>query len=356
MVFFTDIKMPFPKKSSEDHDCRGIEMEASLASRTLHFHSQAQVYEIPHFEDFTREIADLWHQVPDYNAMAAGNLCTRDMMQTGRLSNNDDEFCGRGFEHRMPDSWIRRLKSMQAARDSVIDEQDFQRIEEAREPESLAEVYSAFYTRALCIARTKGLEDEKEVPEVEKSAADNNTKRRRSITFSSNVKVREIVHLSEFSKEEICERWYQNNEYKNIKEQRKVIARILQSRNFQEDGEYVMRGLECMTSPANSRARMLSKLLTLESVLAEQDLQTMEGRSDPERLARVCRKSTLHCAVAAHRMGESDELAIDIYAKEEHYALQQLSQANKLVRSEAGSVLARLASCRVAPNVLVLPF
>jgi hypothetical protein len=325
-----DIKTPFPEVASEDHDCRDRKMPASPANkkRKLYFHPEAVVYEIPHFEDFTQEeIADLWFQVPDYDAMAAENWFTVDMMTNGRLSENDDKFCGRGLEHRMPARSLRREKNIQAAREAVIDEQKLQLSQHSRDPDFLADIYSEITTRARDIARIKGLHDEKEAreEEVEKPAADNNTKRRRSVAFSPNVNVRVTVHFSEFTKEEICEIWYQKEEYKNIKAQRKVIARVLQSRNFQEDDMYVMRGLECMF-PANSRARKHSKFLARESVLAEQDRQDVEGRSDPERLAQVYRESSLQCTVAAHHRGKSDELAIDLYTKDERLALQQLPQ------------------------------
>jgi hypothetical protein len=186
---------------------------ASKQKRKLQFQPQAEVHEIPHVEDFTQEeIADLWHQVYDYDAMASENLRTVDMMKNGRLSNNDGEFCVRGLEHRMPDRWIRRQKSMQAARDAVIDEQELQWSRQSRNPVYLAEIYSEFATLALDTARTKGLQDEKEAREVELPAADNNTKRRRTVDFSPSVDIREIVHLSELTEEEVCEIWYQKEE------------------------------------------------------------------------------------------------------------------------------------------------
>jgi hypothetical protein len=114
----------------------------------------------------------------------------------------------------------------------------------------------------------------------------------------------------------------------------KVITKVLKSRNFQEDDEFVVRGLEGKAFPDKAKAKKLKNFLARQSVLVEQDLQAMEGQCNPGRLAQVCRVSSLHCVSEGYRMGRSDELAIEPYIKEERLDLQHLPEAKKLDGSE----------------------
>jgi hypothetical protein len=130
---------------------------------------------------------------------------------------------------------------------------------------------------------------------------------RRSVSFDEEVTVRELLHLKEYSEEEIEATWYTDIDLSFIREECVVTIEKMTGRKLLvEDGMLCSRGLEYMT-PKGSHLRHENRCISIDCVLDEQDLLWRRGTVDPERLARFYNVCVDQSSRVAHLMALRDE-------------------------------------------------
>jgi hypothetical protein len=130
-------------------------------------------------------------------------------------------------------------------------------------------------------------------------------RQRRTLSFSSTVDVHEVLHVREFSLDEIRSSWYSNKEIKAMKKRNKRIA--AQSEKENDANDYCLRGLETKTVRGSSQKRQ-RKSTAREAVFLEQRRQQEQGVEDPEAIAEAYYDCTDYCQATAHMMGLRDAL------------------------------------------------
>jgi hypothetical protein len=126
----------------------------------------------------------------------------------------------------------------------------------------------------------------------------------RKIAFSGTLQVEEIIHVSEYTQDEVSSTWYDRKEIGSFKEDRKNAAKRI-DQGVSSDSD-CLRGVESLTV-AGARIRYESVLVGINSVLDEQELQDLDGKEDPEMLAHIYRLNTHQSEALAHQRGLSDE-------------------------------------------------
>jgi hypothetical protein len=220
----------------------------------------------------------------------------------------------RGLELSMPHQRDRRQRLKKNAFREVMEQQDRQ-----RHPELIAQVYSGFSTHALNAARSIGIQDEKEAkhiaaPSSPASCSSSVAKKaRRSVRFSTSVKVRRTLHRNNFTDEEIRNTWYKKK-FKEFKSQNKKTVKAFISRTIKEDNDEVtIRGLECLI-PRNAKVKKQNRVLATNAVLGEKNRQESVGEYDYELIARACNIVTYNCVSAAQKFAWADSRFALVYA------------------------------------------
>ena len=126
------------------------------------------------------------------------------------------------------------------------------------------------------------------------------------VSFAPSVIVRNVQHLNDISKEEIEATWYTPDEFKELKRDVHITVKMM-SRNERLGIDQCIRGLEHKTKDGRAR-RMMNQIESMSAVLDEQDYQLVNNiYYDDERIARVYKSYTIHCAASAHFHGLSDQ-------------------------------------------------
>lgn len=126
----------------------------------------------------------------------------------------------------------------------------------------------------------------------------------KKVAFCVTLKVEEIIHISDYSLEEMSATWYDAQEIKSFKEDRKDTAKRI-DQGATTDSDY-HRGVESLTI-AGARIRYEHILVGVNSVLDEQELQDLDGKENPEMLAHIYRLNTRQSEALAHERGLSDQ-------------------------------------------------
>jgi hypothetical protein len=122
--------------------------------------------------------------------------------------------------------------------------------------------------------------------------------------------VHPIESLDDYTEEEHTQTWFSRREYDDIKASYSyLIHRMRNKEQIAETEITSTRGLEGR-SRAGAKARREVQTKSMVSVLAEQQRQRVEGRTDPEALAIVYRQFAYHSLQAAVNMGRRDAHAV----------------------------------------------
>jgi len=150
---------------------------------------------------------------------------------------------------------------------------------------------------------------------MEKSTRRHGSKSPRTVRFAQTENEREtvtifsVLSLSQMSKEEISNSWYNETEFKIMKLAIVQILRKVISGTYQHDInslETEARGLENKT-PKGSDARKKNRYAALFAVLDEQERQREYGlTADPEYIAKLYRQSSSHCQMKAIQIAAND--------------------------------------------------
>ena len=147
----------------------------------------------------------------------------------------------------------------------------------------------------------------KKVDGKQSSSASSASSRRKSkeLSFAPSVTVRCVQHLDDFTNEQVEATWYTPDEFKMMKRDVHITVKMM-SRNERLGIDQCVRGLEHKTREGRQR-RMMNQIESISAVMDEQDLQRLDGTYDDERIARVYKSYTVHCAASAHFHGLSDQ-------------------------------------------------
>jgi hypothetical protein len=150
---------------------------------------------------------------------------------------------------------------------------------------------------------------------------------RRSVCFSEYDAVRCIPAISDMSKKEIRDVWYNDAEFQNMKQGCARVLREVITGNYKHDIDGIVseaRGLENKTREG-SDARKLNREIALSVVLNEQHRQRKYFvASDPEKIAKVYHFKSSHCQAKALEMAAHDARLIH---GEEHHETRRSRKA-----------------------------
>jgi hypothetical protein len=128
----------------------------------------------------------------------------------------------------------------------------------------------------------------------------------KSVTFSPDVMLYHVRHISDYSHEEIRTVWYDHVDLAAVKaECVSTVIMILEQQPL-DPNTHCSRGLE-YRMPEGMRRRHRNKLGARNAVLDEQDIQWERDENNVEVLAAVCRASSLPCQAMAHQTALGDE-------------------------------------------------
>jgi hypothetical protein len=139
-------------------------------------------------------------------------------------------------------------------------------------------------------------------------------KRRTSITFKENIRVRQVARVHELTHEPEA-LWFQNHEYKEIKENMRNTVRKTQQGVVLGDRRYCTRGLENFMTQEAAQMTREKKCMAWDSVLKEQDLQRDQGVFDDEYMANRYKYNTAKCQQDAANRASRDAADVENYLK-----------------------------------------
>ena len=160
---------------------------------------------------------------------------------------------------------------------------------------------------------------------LKKSSSDIGTSQRqqqqeqRSVFFESETKCFVVPTRHDYSEDERCEAWFQDHEYSLIKENNKILLKMMiQEGGHKEDDRHCFRGLEFKTVEARKRRRE-SKFAAAFAVFSEQERQWQEGQMrsiDFDLIGEVYAEMTADAQMRAHENGLKDASYADDHDEE----------------------------------------
>ncbi len=173
-----------------------------------------------------------------------------------------------------------------------------------------------------------------------------NAPTRREVKFVSCVTVHHVLHLTEYSKEEVINTWYSKREIRAMKQKCKEEATQVVLHAFENEdmrihdehgplvdstNKYVeptstLRGLESKTTMGSLRKKR-HRIQAWTAVFMEQRRQNIEGLSDPESLADAYFEVSEPCHVVANMVAIRD--ARDVESIEEWETKIELEKENQ---------------------------
>jgi hypothetical protein len=139
-------------------------------------------------------------------------------------------------------------------------------------------------------------------------------RRRTSITFDGNVKVKKVTSVHDLT-EEPESLWFQDEEYNRMKEKSfSLVDKVEQCGGLGHGRKYCTRGLENLMSDAHEEVQN-TKYDGWDSVLNEQNLQRKQGTYDDEYMAKVYKFATFKNQKDAANRARQDAQEIEAYLK-----------------------------------------
>lgn len=133
-------------------------------------------------------------------------------------------------------------------------------------------------------------------------------KKKRKVSFFAGVKVRNILHINDFSDEEIATCWYRSREYAAMKAQTKstLIVLLKHGGSDVDSNEHCARGLEYKTR-MGAMQRRTNKMSGWMAVLDLQSAQLCKESENTVAISEAYIAVTKQCAALAHSKGLMDE-------------------------------------------------
>ena len=137
--------------------------------------------------------------------------------------------------------------------------------------------------------------------------------RRRRISFSPTVDVREIPHLKDLSTDEIKSTYYNSSDFDAIKKSIVTTLRqVMTNRKPSDDDEECLRGLEPRI-PQLAKLRKSSRINCLSAVWSQQVISWETNTSNEVVIAIECSKQSSVCQNIARRTAIHDEQVAKMY-------------------------------------------
>jgi hypothetical protein len=134
-------------------------------------------------------------------------------------------------------------------------------------------------------------------------------RKRKQVTFSGHFRGVYILHIDDYTDEELFSTWYGPEDRKQIAEDiRQTLAKMESGKELaqQEDDEhFCRRGLESRTENGASTKKHV-RLAAINAVLDEQEAQDCQGVSNEQLISEVYMGVTLFSKLAAARRGFDD--------------------------------------------------
>jgi hypothetical protein len=132
-------------------------------------------------------------------------------------------------------------------------------------------------------------------------------KRKIKVAFTSMVRVMGVLHLDDFSDEEVQACYCDDTEFMSMKTDVKVTAKLVEMGDLPNDtSNYCRRGTEYRTGEG-ARRRLFNKKGGRDVVFDEQDAQWDCDIFDQDAIASLYVAATRHCQIEAHRLALQDE-------------------------------------------------
>jgi hypothetical protein len=143
-----------------------------------------------------------------------------------------------------------------------------------------------------------------EVANTMKSTPSCSNYTKKSVCFNPVVYGRSVLHINDYSDDELRSQWYTDLEYQDFKAEIRTTVLLMMrgSSLILGNGEqYCAHGLESATRDG-SRKKRRNKLHARSAVIDEQELQNARGHQecDDQMLARIYFDCTRHCQYEAH--------------------------------------------------------
>ncbi len=121
-----------------------VPSDPSKEKRKVSFETNIEVFQIPHITDLSHEERiDVWWTANDYVLIRKMLRITVQMLGRGNeFPVEDEDFCARGLDLHTSGGSRRHQKHRQRAVRSVLEAQDFQRVEGFTDSEYIAEIYA----------------------------------------------------------------------------------------------------------------------------------------------------------------------------------------------------------------------
>ncbi len=139
--------------------------------------------------------------------------------------------------------------------------------------------------------------------QVRKTTSSESGKRR--VTFASEIREHATICRSDMNEGDFHDIWYCKEDFKNMKKEYiPIIKKMAKGLPLDENEED--RGLEHKT-PLGNKKKHKNRLVSIDSVLREQDRQWERNRLDPAFIAELYVQASAHCQLQASLVAKSDE-------------------------------------------------
>ena len=132
---------------------------------------------------------------------------------------------------------------------------------------------------------------------------------KKSVSFNKTAEVHEIIHVNNYTDDEIDAAFYSDSDYQMMKADIRFTVHLMVSNSLQDDDDtYCRRGLE-HHAPEGARRRKFNREMAFCAVLDEQDFQWEQEMHDSESIAEIYALETVHCQSVAHTIALEDQEA-----------------------------------------------
>jgi hypothetical protein len=132
----------------------------------------------------------------------------------------------------------------------------------------------------------------------------------KSVSFRETIRIRQCIHIENYTDEEIQDCWYNKWELVEIREDVYYTRKLITSGHLEQDTtEFCRRGSEQYIRQASLRRKEV-KFAASEAVFREQDLQWESGVGEPDYIAHFYRTSSHMEARRAYAVAMQDQMDV----------------------------------------------
>jgi hypothetical protein len=137
---------------------------------------------------------------------------------------------------------------------------------------------------------------------------------KKSVSFSESARMRQYIHINNFSLKEIEASWFTKAELSQSRKEVVYTIELMTSGEDIDESKYCTRGLECRT-PQGAAIKNQKKIAAWDRVMEEQHKQYRMGINDEDSLAMVYIQCSFSCQVSAAVLAASDARSSFMYSQ-----------------------------------------